>query len=308
MTAGRSRVWAALLVVYVVWGSTYLGVRIALRGFEPFFLSGFRFLVAGLVAGGIGVAIARRNGERIAWVALARSSVIPGLCFFGFGNGAVSWAETRIDSGVTSLVVAGLPLWMALTDRVMHGRKPSALGWAGIAAGIGGVAVLAGPGSGRIDALGVLGLIAGGIAWSIGSMQTRGATDFNPVLAAGAQMLAGAAWLAVFGLANGEASTQGAPSWNAVGGMAYLVFVGTLVGFMTFVWLLRNAPTPLVATYAFVNPVVALLLGWGIEDEPIGGRTIGAAVLIVAAVALIVVAQARAARAEAAQAPATLDP
>lgn len=170
--------------------------------------------------------------------------------------------------------------------------------------GLGGVAVLVGPGgSERVNPLGVLGLIAGGIGWALGSLRLREApVRFHPLLASGAQMIWGSLFLTLFAVANGEPWESTAPTWTGVGGIAYLVVVGTIVGFLLYVWLLRNAPTPLVSTYAFSNPVVALLLGWGVGQEPLGLRTLGAAALIVSAVALMVVAQAR----DAAAAPARL--
>lgn len=305
MTAARSRVWAALITVYIVWGSTYLAIRIALRSVPPFLLGASRFVVAGAIVGAIGLAVARRSGERVAWRAAWRSAVLPGFLFFGMGNGSIGWAQQRLDSGVTSLVVCALPLWMALFDRLLYGRRLSRTTGLGIVLGFAGAAVLAGPGgSGRVDALGVLGVTVGSICWAIGSLRSRKAhPSTNPVLASGVQMLWGALFLCLFAVADGEPWQAGTPSWDGVGGIAYLVVVGTLVGFTLYVWLLRNAPTPLVSTYAFANPVVALLLGWGIEHERLGLRTLGAAVLIVAAVALIVAAQAR----EAASAAATLE-
>ena len=303
LTAGRSRVWAALLVVYVVWGSTYLAIRVALRSVPPFLLGASRFVIAGVIVAAIGIVVARRASERVEWRDAWRGALLPGFLFFGLGNGSVAWAEQRLDTGVTSLVVAGLPLWLALADRLLYRRSLSALTVAGIVLGLGGVAVLAGPGgSTRVDGLGVLGLIVGGIAWALGSLRLREAPPrSNPLLASGLQMVVGASFLAVFALANQEPWEAGAPTWPAVAGIAYLVVVGTLVGFMLYVWLLRNAPTPLVATYAFANPIVAVLLGWGLEHEQLDARTLGAAALIVGAVALVVVDQARR------SAPATLD-
>lgn len=298
MTAGRSRVWAALITVYVVWGSTYLAIRIALRSLPPFLLGASRFIVAGAIVGAIGLALARRSGEHSDWRETWRSAALPGFLFFGMGNGSVAWAEQRLDSGVTSLVVCGLPLWMALFDRVLYGRRLGRAAGAGIVLGFVGAAVLVGPGGGaRVDVLGVLGLSAGSVCWAIGSLRARQVpTRTNPLLASGVQMIWGALFLVGFATANGEPWQAGAPGWDAVGGIAYLVVVGTLVGFTLYVWLLRNAPTPLVSTYAFANPVIAVLLGWGIEHERLGLRTLGAAALIVGAVALIVLAQARESR------------
>lgn len=301
MTAGRSSVWAALITIYVVWGSTYLAIRIALRSVPPFLLGASRFVVAGAILGGIGLALARRSGERVEWRAAWRSAVLPGFLFFAMGNGSIAWAQQRLASGVTSLVVCALPLWMALFDRVLYGRRLSRTTGSGILLGFAGAAVLAGPvGGGRVDALGVLGVSAGSVCWAIGSLRSRqAAVHTNPMLASGVQMIWGALFLVAFAAADGEPWHAGVPAWDAVGGIAYLVVVGTLVGFTLYVWLLRSAPTPLVSTYAFANPVVAVLLGWGVEHERLGARTLGAGALLVTAVGLIVLAQARESRATA---------
>lgn len=301
MIARRSRVWAALITIYVVWGSTYLAIRIALRSVPPFLLGASRFVVAGAVVGAIGLALARRSGERVEWRETLRSAVLPGFLFFGMGNGSISWAQQRLDSGVTSLVVCALPLWMALFDRLLYGRRLSRTTGVGIVLGFAGAAVLVGPGGGgRVDVLGVLGVMAGSVCWAIGSLRSRQtAARTNPMLASGVQMIWGALFLCGFATADGEPWQAGAPSWDAVGGIAYLVVVGTLVGFTLYVWLLRSAPTPLVSTYAFANPVVAVLLGALIEHERLGLRTLGAGALMVTAVGLIVLAQARESRAAA---------
>lgn len=297
MTAGP-RVWAGLLVLYVVWGSTYLFIHIALRSIEPFLMSAGRFIVAGIVVAAFGAWAVRRAHGRVDWREAFGGAALPGLLFFGFGNGSTAWAVTRLDTGVTSLVIAGLPFYMALLDRFVYRRRLSRLGWCGIVAGLGGMALLAAPGGGaaEVDPLGVVVVVAGGIAWAIGSLRLRSSpSPADPVVASGAQMLWGALFLGLFGIAMGEPWSSGVPSWEGIGAVGYLVVMGTLVGFLLFAWLMRNGPTPLVATYAFANPVVALLLGWGIEHEHLGPRTLGAAVLIVAAVALIVLSQARAA-------------
>ena len=303
MTARRSRVWAALAIDYVVWGSTYLAIKIALRSVSPFMLGASRFAVAGAVVGGIGLALARRSGERVAWREEWRGALLPGFLLFAMGNGSIAWAQVRLDSGVTALVVCGVPLWLALFDRLLYGRRLSGAAGCGIVLGFVGAAVLVGPGGGgHVDALGVLGVSAGSVCWALGSLRSRQAAasaGTNPLLASGVQMAWGALFLVGFATANGEPWQAGAPGWEAVGGIAYLVLVGTLVGFTLYAWLLRNAPTPLVSTYAFANPVVAVLLGWGIEHEPLGPRTLAAAALIVGAVGLIVLAQARESRAAA---------
>lgn len=303
MTARRSRVWAALITIYVVWGSTYLAIRISLRTVPPFLLGASRFAVAGVIVGAIGLALTRRAGERVAWRETWRGAVLPGFLFFAMGNGSIAWAQLRLDSGVTSLVVCALPLWLALFDRLLYGRRLTRVTGFGIVLGFAGAALLAGPvGGDRVDLLGVLGVSAGSVCWAIGSLRSRQAAvvaGTSPLLASGVQMIWGALFLCVLAAADSEPWQAGAPSWDAVGGIAYLVVVGTLVGFLLYIWLLRSAPTPLVSTYAFANPVVAVLLGGLVAHEPLGLRTLAAGGLMLTAVALIVLAQAREARAAA---------
>lgn len=295
MWPGRSRVWAALLTVYVVWGSTYLAIEYALRSLPPFLMASSRFLVAGAILLAIGWVLARRAGDappaRRNWGAV----VVLGVVLFAVGNGAVGWAQQRLTSGVTSLVVCTVPLWMALFDRIAYGRRLSALTVTGVVVGFAGAALLAAPGGADdVDAVGVGVLVAGAAAWAAGSLWSRRASlPRQPLLGTGLQMLVGAAALAVVAAATGESGRVHGVTAVSIGGVAYLVVVGSLVGFTLYAWLLRNAATPLVSTYAFANPVVAVLLGWGVEHERLGLRTLGAAVLIVAAVGLIVLAQAR---------------
>ena len=301
MGPGRSRVWAALLTVYVVWGSTYLANHYALQVFPPFLMASSRFVAAGSVLLAVGWTLARRAGDappsRRQW----GSVVVLGFTLFAVGNGAVAWAQQRLTSGVASLVVCTVPLWMALFDRIVYRRRLSALTITGVVAGFAGAALLAAPGGAdQVDALGVLVLVAGSAAWAVGSLWSRRAPlPRQPFLGMGLQMLVGAGFLALAAAASGDAGQVHDVTALSVGGIAYLVVIGSLVGFTLYAWLLRTAPTPLVSTYAFANPVVAVLLGWGVEHERLGLRTVGAAVLIIAAVGLIVLAQARESRAAA---------
>ena len=301
MGPGRSRVWAALLTVYVVWGSTYLAIRYALRSLPPFLMASSRFLVAGAILIGVGWVFARRAGDAPPGRRQLGAVVVLGFTLFAVGNGAVAWAQQRLTSGVTSLVVCTVPLWMALFDRVAYGRRLSALTVTGVVAGFGGAALLAAPGGAdHVDAVGVVVLAAGSAAWAAGSLWSlRAPLPRQPLLGTGLQMLVGAAILALVAAAAGEPGRVHGVTAVSVGGVAYLVVVGSIVGFTLYAWLLRSAPTPMVSTYAFANPVVAVLLGWGVEHERLGLRTVGAAVLIVAAVGLIVLAQARESRAAA---------
>lgn len=295
MRAGRPAVWAALLTIYVVWGSTFLAISFGLRTLPPFVLASSRFLTGGILMVLAGLWLARRAGEswpgRAAW----KASFVLGLLLVLIGNGSVPLAQQRLSTGVASLGVSTVPLWMALFDRVIYGRRLSGLGACGIALGIAGAAVLAGSGATEgADPLGILILVTGSVAWALGSLWARTAPiPRQPLLATGMQMLWGGAALGVVALATGQATSVGHVSAESLGGLLYLLVVGSILAFTLYSWLLRNAPTPLVSTYAFANPVVAILLGWAVLDEGLGLRTGVAAALIVGAVALIVVAQAR---------------
>lgn len=290
--ASRARVWAALLTVYVVWGSTYLGILIAIRTLPVFLMGAFRFLIAGalLYAWSIrrGDARTDRPGRR-QWAAAA---IVGGLLLL-VGNGALSWAEQRVDTGASSLVIATVPLWMALIDRLAYGQRLSRTAVAGLVIGLAGAALLAGPtGPGHIDPVGGAVLLLSALAWTCGSLYSRRAPlPRRPLVGASMEMLAGGALLAVLGLSLGEGSQLGGVSTQSLLALLYLIVLGSLVGFSAYIWLLRAAPTSLVSTYAYVNPVVAVFLGWAIENEAIGVRTVVAGGMILVAVALIVSAR-----------------
>jgi drug/metabolite transporter (DMT)-like permease len=285
-----ARAWAGLWVVYLVWGSTYLGIMVAIRTLPPFLMSSVRFLLAGLVL----TLWTIRGGARPTareWLA----ALISGAALLTVGNGGITWAEQRVDSGVAALLVATMPLWLAVLDRVVHGTRLSAVAVAGLVVGLGGVAILVSPGNGHVDLVGGLVCVGSALAWAAGSLYSRGsALARRPLAGAGLQMLAGGALLAVAGLAAGEAGSLdlGSVSGESVVALAYLVVVGSIVAFSAYVWLLKTTPTALVSTYAYVNPVVAVLLGAAFLSEPLGLRTLLAGLAIVVSVAMIVTAQA----------------
>ena len=282
-----ARAWGALTTVYVVWGSTYLGIMLAIRTMPPFLMSAARFLVAGALLFGLSPRRRERLGLR-AWVAAA----IAGAALLTVGNGGITWAEERVDSGVAALLVATMPLWLAVFDRAFFGTRLSPSGVAGLVVGLGGVALLVGPGGSGTDIVGGLVCVGCAAAWAAGSLYSRNhaALPSQPALASGMEMLAGGVFLAVAGLAAGEGgqvhlSHVSTESWLA---LAYLVVIGSIVAFVAFHWLLRNAPTSTVSTYAYVNPVVAVLLGAAFLGEPMTMRTLLAGLAIVASVVLIV--------------------
>jgi drug/metabolite transporter (DMT)-like permease len=294
---------AALLIVYVVWGSTYLAIAVMVETMPPLLAAGARFLTAGLImlAALVLRARLRREAEPIERPTPAhwRSAAIVGGCLLLGGNGGVVLAETLIPSGIAAVLVATVPIWMAVLDAAVHRRRPSGLVVGGLVAGIVGVAILVAPveGFGRLDPLGVGFVVAGAFFWAAGSIYARHAPlPRSGLLATGMEMLAGGALLLVAGTLIGEIGRTDVASFSvaSVISVAYLVLVGSIVAFTAYTWLLANAPVTTVATYAYVNPIVAVALGAVILSEPLTLRTLIASVLIVGAVVAMVSGRPRA--------------
>ncbi len=291
---------AALGVVYVVWGSTYLAIAVADRSLPPLLMLAARFALAGglLYAWSAwrGDVRAERPGRR-EWGAAA---VVGGLLLFA-DTGGIAWAEQRVASGLTALLVASVPLFMALLDRTFFGIRLSAGAVAGIAVGLLGVALLVGP-STHIDPVGAAVILVAAFAWAAGSAYARVAPlPRAPFLSASMQMLAAGALLALGGAASGELGRvhPEAISAASAGAFAFLVVFGSIVAFTVYGWLLRSgAPSMLVSTYAYVNPAVAVLLGWAIAGEHVGGRELAAGAVILSSVGMLVLARAPRAAAE----------
>ncbi|CAM5568272.1 drug/metabolite exporter YedA [Streptomyces avidinii] len=290
MPTSTARVWTALGLVYVVWGSTYLGIRIVVETMPPFLSAGARFLTAGALLAGI---VAWRHGPAAlkATRAQVRSAVLVGLLLILGGNGLVVLAETSIPSGLAALLVAAVPVWLVLL-RAGTGDRPSPRTLTGVLLGLAGLTVLCSPGiGGEIAIGGVLLVLAGSVLWSLGSFSASKLTlPADPFTGSAYQMLAGGAGGVVVGLCRGEQhgldpGSYSTASWLALG---YLVLFGSLVGFTAYVWLLRAAPLSLVATYAYVNPVVAVALGWLILDEALTWPIVLGGAIVVAAVSVIV--------------------
>jgi drug/metabolite transporter (DMT)-like permease len=301
-------VGAALLAVYTVWGSTYLGIRFAEETMPGLLMGCLRYVVAGTLLLGWGLLRAPR-GQRRPSAAHWRSAAIVGAALLLAGNGGVIWAETRVSSGVVALLVALVPLHMAWLDRVFYRQPASRWTVLGIVAGLAGLAVLAQPGgSGRVDLAGVGAVVFGSFCWAAGSLYARTAPHpRSAALGSGMQMLAGGALLGLAGLLDGEAPHvhPAAVSLKSALAVAYLVVFGSLLAFSAYAWLIRNARTSLVSTYAYVNPVVAVVLGAAFASEPITARTLVAGAIILSGVALIV---ARPAARPAPRATATAEP
>ena len=280
-------VLGALAIVYVVWGSTYLGIKVALESFPPMLLGALRFGTAGAVLYAWTSRSADGRPTRREWGAAA----LAGSLMLFAGNGAVTWAEQRIDSGVAALLVASVPLWMALLARIWQGERLRRAAVIGLLLGFVGVALLVQPTGAGASVLPSLAVLAGALSWAAGSIYVRRAPlPASPLRSTSMQMLAGGAVFGVVGLLGGEAARLdlGAVTWRAAGALAYLAVFGSIVAFSAYTWLLRNARPSIVSTYAYVNPFVAVLLGAVLLAEPVTGDMIVAAALIIAGVALIV--------------------
>jgi drug/metabolite transporter (DMT)-like permease len=291
----RARIYAAFAAVYIIWGSTYLGIKFAIRTLPPFLMAGARFLVAGAIL----YAWARRRDPRASAAPTAAewgwAFVVGGLLLFG-GNGAVVWASHTVPSGVISLLVASTPIWMVLLEWAgPRGVRPTRRVVAGLLLGFGGMALLITARGGAIGGVhvplaGALVLLAGSLSWAVGSLASRSQRlPTSLILSTAMQMLAGGVLMAAAGLARGElagfslaqVSTESWVAWT------YLFTFGSLIGFTAYIWLLDNVSAASAATYAYVNPVVAVFLGWALAGESVTGRVLLAAATIIGAVALI---------------------
>ena len=299
VTPTRASIVLAFAAVYLVWGSTYLAIRWVLESLPPLFTAGLRFLLAGavLLAWAWFSERSRPEGrERVGLSQWKWSVVVGGLLFLG-GNGAVMWAEQRVTSGVAALMVAFMPCCLVLLEWLGPARKvPAALTVVGLVTGTAGLVLLVGlpvtgaPGGGRVDLVGAIVLLLGSFAWAAGSLVARSAPlARSHVRNSGMQMVGGGVLLTIAGLAMGEWSRLQAAHVTQASVLAwlYLVTFGSLVGFTAFAFLMRTVSPAKVATYAYVNPVVAVLLGWALASEPVTPRILIASAVIVGAVVMI---------------------
>lgn len=287
MTSSRFRVALGLATVYLVWGSTYLAIRFAVETIPPFLMAGTRFVVAGAILYGWRRAAGFPRPTAAQW----RAATVVGALMLLVGNGGVTWAEQWVESGTAALMVASVPLWMVLLDWARPGgRPPRPSVWAGILVGLLGVALLfGGPDMDVRYTLGWVALLVASISWAAGSLYSRTAVLPAPLLATAMQMLAGGALLLVLGVATGElqALDPGTVTPRSVLALGYLIVAGSLIGYSAYVWLLRVTTPAVASTYAFVNPVVAVFLGWLLAAERITPRILLASVVIVGGVGLI---------------------
>jgi drug/metabolite transporter (DMT)-like permease len=289
----RARLMAAFAAVYLVWGSTYLAIRYAIETLPPFVMAGARFIFAGLIL----IVWALVRGAEFPTARHWGSAAIVGAFLLLGGNAAVVWAEQRVPSGLAAVLVATVPLWMVVIDRLRPGgRHPGGRVLLGVALGLAGVGLLVGHGEfagGRgVDTAGALALVAGSLSWALGSLYAKSAKlPSSPTLATGMEMLCGGLLLLIAGSITGEwagldLAQVSARSWVS---LAYLVTFGSLIGFTAYIYVLARTTPAMATTYAFVNPVVAVFLGWAIAGEPVTARTAIAASIIVAAVVVITI-------------------
>jgi drug/metabolite transporter (DMT)-like permease len=289
MAGLRGRALIAYLLVCIVWGSTYLAIRIGVQELPPLLFAGTRFLIAGALLAGLVLLTGGRLPVRLRdWGVLA----VVGLFLLLGGNAVVVWAEQFVESGPASVFVAAVPLWAAFFDALIPGGG-TVFTWRvalGLALGFFGSALLAGVTPTELmsaDLKGPIALTLASASWALGSVYSkRTPTESSPYAASAVQMLAGGAAITLLGLLSGEAA-QWHTTARGVGALAYLVVFGSIVGFTAYAYALRHASATVVGTYAYVNPVVAVLLGWLVLGEAITGRTIAAMALILGAVLMI---------------------
>ncbi|MED4906852.1 drug/metabolite exporter YedA [Brevibacillus centrosporus] len=290
----------ALLTVYLFWGGTYLGMKIAIESIPPFIMAGVRFTLAGVFL----FLFSRLKGAELPSAAEWKGAGIVGALLLLGGNGVVAWAELRLPSAIASLLVATVPLWILVLNWAGGSRqKPSGGVMAGILVGLAGVAVLVvhpGGSEGKgADTIGIIVLLAASISWSFGSLYSRTAKlPASPLMSTALQMIVGGILLSITSLFLDDWTklhvTQiSLRSWVALG---YLIVFGSILAYTAYIWLLKNAEPSLVSTYAFVNPIVAVFLGWLLADEQLSTQSWVAAALIIAAVAIITIFRGKGAR------------
>ncbi len=291
--ASRARVLLAFAAVYLVWGSTYLAIRVAIETIPPLLMAGLRFLVAGALL----YALSRLSGATRPTRRNWRGAAIVGVLLLLGGNGGVVLAERTVPSGVAALLVATVPVWMVMLDWLWRGAaRPGPRVFVGLVLGLAGIGLLVGPGAfggGAVDATGAAILLVGSLSWAVGSVYSRQAElPRHAMLSTGMEMLCGGAALVLAGALRGELAGLHPAAISTVSllGLLYLIGFGSLIGFTAYIWLLAHVPAPRVATYAYVNPVVAVVLGWAILGEALTPRMFAAAAVIVGAVVLITTA------------------
>lgn len=292
--ASRAQVVIAFALVYVIWGSTYLTIHVAIETLPALLMAGARFVLAGLLLMGVALRPGRPR-ERLTF-AHWRSAVIIGFCLLLFGNGGVSWGEQYLETGLVALIVATVPLWMALFAPLFGGHRMNRTAAAGIALGLAGIVLLVRPGGSGAGHWQTIVVFLAPLMWAVGSLYARHApAPAQPLMATAMEMMAGGVLLCLGGIATGELGHVHLDhvSFASLASFIYLVLVGALVGYVAYIWLLHHVTPTAASTYAFVNPVVAVALGALILGERVTPLTIVAAACIVGAVALLLLGQTR---------------
>ena len=288
-SAPSAAVLLAFATIYFVWGSTYLGIRWAIETIPPFSMAAVRFLSAGALM----FAWASWRGKP--WPALVhwRSAFIIGGLMLFVGNGLLTWAEQFVPSGIAALIVATVPLWMVGMEAfTKEGKRPGPSIIVGLILGMIGIAILIGPGvlaDEPVDLIGASAIVFASFAWALGSVYSRHAPQVpSTIQNVGMQMLLGGVLLYILGYSSGERIDVGEVSAKSAWSLAYLSLIGGILAYSAYVWLIKVSTPTKVSTYAYVNPVVAVLLGWLLAGEPMGPRVLLAGAAVVSAVVLIV--------------------
>ena len=290
-TASGARVALALAAVYLIWGSTYLGIRFALEGgFPPFLLGGIRFIIAG----GLMYTVLRWRGVPAPTRPQWRNTVIMGVLLMLLGNGMVNVAEQTVSSGMAAVAVASAPLWMGVFA-AMRGDKPTGNEWVGLGIGFIGVLWLNADSSLSASKVGMVALIVATLAWSYGSIWSRGKDLPSPFMSSAAQMLCGGVAMCIAGALTGE-RFDGMPSAHGLAAFAYLIVFGSIIGFSAYIWLLHHVRPALAGSYAYVNPAIAVGLGAWLAGERFGAHELMAMGVILLGVVAITLAKARKAK------------
>lgn len=288
----KTKIWIALLALYIVWGSTYLAIRFTVETMPPFLQASLRFLISGVIL----FVWRRAAGDPMPTHSNWKATAIVGTFMLVGGNGLVSLAEKTVPSGIAALIIATSPFWLVLFEAFRSGGvKPTWQAIFGLLVGFGGVFLLIGPADfmgaeHKFDTFGVIVLLIAPVLWSLGSIYAKGADmPRSSLMSTGMQMLTGAVALFVISVVTGELSgfSLEAVSVRSWWGLIYLTTFGSLVGFVSYGWLLHNAPISLVSTYAYVNPVVAVFLGWLLAGEELNARIAVASAIIIGSVILI---------------------
>jgi drug/metabolite transporter (DMT)-like permease len=283
----RLKVWLALGTIYVVWGSTFLAIAVVVRDLPPFLAMAMRHLAAGALVFAW-VMLRRREREPLGWKQWGAAFVFGGSLFL-LGHGLLAWAQQDVPSGIAALLVGTIPLWFAILARIFLGEKLGGRALAGLALGFAGLFLLVDPsGEEGAEPLWALVIVLGALGWVAGSLYSqRSPLPKDTLLGAGMGMLAGGTLLLAVSGVRGEYDDATLTA-DALLATAYMVVVGSLIGFSAYVWLLKTVPASTVSTYAYVNPVIAVFLGWMFNDEAITARTLVAGAAIVVGVALMV--------------------